>query len=847
MSPARGQEADEFLENVDEVNALITGLKSGTISADYIDRKIKARDAEHEAEAERQVKEAEEAERRKYENLSPEEQKKIKAKVDEMIAEKERRERARAAFHEYRSKMPEDKQRATDYDAWDLWTPSDDETDPWMKYTPENPAFKAMEADIDKRHAAQVRARQTAHRKREEGNDAFRAGQFAEALKCYELGLEADKRSLELHGNAAMAALKCEMFVQCIDHATKACELAEFLLETPAHPTAIKCLQRRAAARLQLSHYKDALNDLSLAHRRDPGNAEVEKRLKEANAMYEEARKEKEVERGMRRASSGIDGEVDGTDFNTLREMEKLCVGIGGEECDYGRLETLLETSEQCRVFIRSGEGSRLLELRRVLGLAAGDLRGGAAKLLGPLKVLRAACLNETNRDTLARAGTLELVVKFIARAWNEADTASREAVSAALFLLHTCSATPGPRASIIKALSEDTKDTKGAVAGLFAMLERDLANDTGARLAAAHALSLLGNCAVDAAARTALASYHHDAPAKIVPVLRCGVPVLVERAAALLGNMCTDTTMRSKLAANARGISDLVALLPSEKDSTAGPAAPAGMGAGLAGLRVKAASPRDTVHVKGPELVLNVLAALANATADVTAAAAAGGGGGRRVGSPNCSQRRIQPWARARRRCSPASRAIQRRRKECARAAGRAARGRSLGSWARGYGRTPRRGRRAVRVTKKTKKLNRSRGWSRRCGRSRCWPTAATRRRGWRWRSARAKRWWSASVSGSSWATGWWATRRSPSVTWQRREPAVTNSPRSSRLSRCWRCATNVRARRRRTRRSRAPGWRRTRKCWRRSRRTTDWSSYTDTCSRSLDNFVSYQIRAIS
>ena len=627
LSPARGQEADEFLENVDEVNALITGLKSGTISADYIDRKIKARDAEHEAEAERQVKEAEEAERRKYENLSPEEQKKIKAKVDEMIAEKERRERARAAFHEYRSKMPEDKQRATDYDAWDLWTPSDDETDPWMKYTPENPAFKAMEADIDKRHAAQVRARQTAHRKREEGNDAFRAGQFAEALKCYELGLEADKRSLELHGNAAMAALKCEMFVQCIDHATKACELAEFLLETPAHPTAIKCLQRRAAARLQLSHYKDALNDLSLAHRRDPGNAEVEKRLKEANAMYEEARKEKEVERGMRRASSGIDGEVDGTDFNTLREMEKMCVGIGGDECDYGRLETLLETSEQCRVFIRSGEGSRLLELRRVLGLAAGDLRGGAAKLLGPLKVLRAACLNETNRDTLARAGALELVVKFIARAWNEADTASREAVSAALFLLHTCSATPGPRASIIKALSEDTKPD-GAVAGLFAMLERDLANDTGARLAAAHALSLLGNCAVDSLARTALANLYHDATAKIVPVLRCGVPVLVERAAALLGNMCTDTTMRSTLAANARGIQDLAALLPSEKDLTAAAKAPAGMGAGLAGLRVKAAPPRDKVHVKDPELVLNVLAALANVTADVTAAAAAGAAG---------------------------------------------------------------------------------------------------------------------------------------------------------------------------------------------------------------------------
>ena len=183
MGPGRGglpprtpQDADEFLENVDEVNALIDGLRSGKISAEYVDRKIKERDAESTQLEEERKKEAEEAERRKYENLSPEEQKKIKAKVDEMIAEKERRERARKAFHEYRAKMPEDKRRATDYDAWDLWTPSDDEDDPWMQYTPENPAFKAMEADIDRRHAAQVRARQTAHRRREEGNAAFRAG-----------------------------------------------------------------------------------------------------------------------------------------------------------------------------------------------------------------------------------------------------------------------------------------------------------------------------------------------------------------------------------------------------------------------------------------------------------------------------------------------------------------------------------------------------------------------------------------------------------------------------------------------------------------------------------------------
>lgn len=641
MGPGRGglpprtpQDADEFLENVDEVNALIDGLRSGKISAEYVDRKIKERDAESTQLEEERKKEAEEAERRKYENLSPEEQKKIKAKVDEMIAEKERRERARKAFHEYRAKMPEEKRRATDYDAWDLWTPSDDEDDPWMRYTPENPAFKAMEADIDRRHAAQVRARQTAHRGREDGNAAFRAGQFAEALRCYELGLEADKRSLELHGNAAMAALKCEMFVRCIDHASKACELAEFLLERPDHPTAIKCLQRRAAARLKLSHYKDALNDLSLAHQRDPSNGEIESQMKEANATYEEARKEKEVERGMRRAAQGIDGEVDGTDFHTLRELEKLCGEIGSDACDYTRLEALVEVSEQCRVFLRLGRGLHLLRLSRELE------RDGAHNLTGPLRVLRAACLNEANRETLARNGTLKLAVGFIARARRSTEKATdREAVSAALFLLHTCSATADPRARIIEALASDV-EPDGAIAGLFAMLETDLANDdAGAKLAAAHALSLLGNCAVDAKARIALArAVGEDAPGKIARVLRWGTPVLAERAAALLGNMCADGRMRADFAANERGISDLCALLPkNEKNEratrTPSAASPAGMGAGLPGLGARDADGKSDAStalspVGDSELVLNVLAALANVSVDAAAAATIGGAG---------------------------------------------------------------------------------------------------------------------------------------------------------------------------------------------------------------------------
>ena len=66
-----------------------------------------------------------------------------------------------------------------------------------------------------------VEQRQIAERQRIAGNDAFKARQYSEALRCYQLGLEAQKVSMALHGNAAMAALKLNCFVQAIEHCDK--------------------------------------------------------------------------------------------------------------------------------------------------------------------------------------------------------------------------------------------------------------------------------------------------------------------------------------------------------------------------------------------------------------------------------------------------------------------------------------------------------------------------------------------------------------------------------------------------------------------------------------------------
>lgn len=66
-----------------------------------------------------------------------------------------------------------------------------------------------------------VEQQQIAERQRQLGNDAFKSGQYSEALRCYELGLEAQRHNMALHANAAMAALKLKCYVAAQEHCDK--------------------------------------------------------------------------------------------------------------------------------------------------------------------------------------------------------------------------------------------------------------------------------------------------------------------------------------------------------------------------------------------------------------------------------------------------------------------------------------------------------------------------------------------------------------------------------------------------------------------------------------------------
>ena len=481
--PPSAHEAEYFLEEVEDVTRLVDGLRSGKVSAEYVDRVLREKDEET-AKNETRAKQAkEEAEKNKYENLSEEKKTEVREKVAEMMREKERRERARELYAKYQEEKMDlsgsgpanvaaKRKTATDYTSWDLWTPSDDEDDPWMKYTPDNPAFKAMEADIDARHERQIRQRQAAHRARETGNAAFKAGQFAEALKTYETGLESDKRSIELHGNSAMAALKLGCFAQTIEHCDRANELAEFFLEKPNHPTAIKCLLRRAAARDALAHFAEAVADLEKAERLDPGDevtGEITTKLAAARRRREDAKAERALKRRLRDAKAAtsrdgdvdvdVDVDVDGSEQDAFAQtvrLEKLMRRVGGTGgtseddgfVDYDAMEALLAKHESCRLYARGGGGVGIGKLASRLSNPP-DARVG----VGAAKALAAACVDEANCECLVSVPErVTAVVRFASSCKWRTGTDALDASFHALEALRECSRHLGPRSAVVAA-----------------------------------------------------------------------------------------------------------------------------------------------------------------------------------------------------------------------------------------------------------------------------------------------------------------------------------------------------------------------------------------------------------
>ena len=231
-------DVEDFTDQVDEACRLIAGLQTGDVSPEDFDRREAARCKA--AAAKQAIKKPDTVSQPQDD---PEKQQQFKQKIADLQNNLRRKEAARNRYRDHISQQSQ--QHTTDYTKWELFTPDDEEDDLINSLTPNNPQMKAMEADIDARHARCVACsdmpaywrhslsstcscrmmsqRQVAERQRVEGNALYAQGQFSAAFQCYETGLEAERHNMALHSNAAQVLIKMGCYVQAIEHCDKVC------------------------------------------------------------------------------------------------------------------------------------------------------------------------------------------------------------------------------------------------------------------------------------------------------------------------------------------------------------------------------------------------------------------------------------------------------------------------------------------------------------------------------------------------------------------------------------------------------------------------------------------------
>ena len=147
-------DVEQFTDQVDEACRLIAGLQTGDVSPEEFDRREAARSIETSANQARTKPDT-----ASQPQVDPEKQQQLQQKIADLQSNLRKKEAARNRYRDHVSQQSQ--QHTTDYTKWDLFTPDDEEDDLINSLTPNNPQMKAMEADIDARHARCVARRDT--------------------------------------------------------------------------------------------------------------------------------------------------------------------------------------------------------------------------------------------------------------------------------------------------------------------------------------------------------------------------------------------------------------------------------------------------------------------------------------------------------------------------------------------------------------------------------------------------------------------------------------------------------------------------------------------------------------
>jgi 5'-3' exonuclease len=138
-------DASAFVERASEVSRLIEGLKDGSLSPEYVDTKIKARDDF------KQLPRSNRPQKDAGSELDEHRRAELQRKAQDIKADYERRLVARKKYDEYVARRGVQKY-ATDYTQWSLWCPEDETDELISSLASSNPALRSMELEIDQRH-----------------------------------------------------------------------------------------------------------------------------------------------------------------------------------------------------------------------------------------------------------------------------------------------------------------------------------------------------------------------------------------------------------------------------------------------------------------------------------------------------------------------------------------------------------------------------------------------------------------------------------------------------------------------------------------------------------------------
>ena len=186
---------------------------------------------------------------------------------------KERRKKKKEKLEKWKlwkktnESVKSDRYNMEQYQKWEYFTDEEDEDEELLKsaaQTPNDPKFRALEIDLEKRHKKKKEENNQSQKLKAQGNKYFKAGKLALAEKMYNEGIEKDKCNKALWLNRALIRIKLGKFEAAAEDCTKMLEYMEFLEDgfTRSFKWAVKAFLRRAKSYMLLQKFDEARNDL---------------------------------------------------------------------------------------------------------------------------------------------------------------------------------------------------------------------------------------------------------------------------------------------------------------------------------------------------------------------------------------------------------------------------------------------------------------------------------------------------------------------------------------------------------------------------------------------------------